>query len=390
MRKKLVFIAQFPVDYQISIYNSCAKIFDVHVIFLSDFGCEHAFDPEFNTSIKRFNKDRVWNFTSHFLRNTTFENNGSFFAHKKISHLLLLRRLRPDFTVVQGYYSFSEMIAIIFSKMIAGGSIVLKGESVLPLLKSSPDRLRDIIREKVKQFVLKLIFKRVQKIIYFSQRNKEFWLNYGADYQNMFWAPCVADAHKYLVPPKAKLQTETTYQYDIEDSTVVRVGFIGRLTARKRILETIQYFPKSNKYQLLVAGSGKLKTEIESYLQNNEIHNVKLLGPLQQDALFEFINQIDIGILLSSVDPSPKVLNEFLDLGVPCVISSDIGTAGDLIKNDVNGYVVDQISSYSIEGALQKIIERNFFKNDEIFKKHVSAWSGQNWADCFSQAMLDD
>jgi glycosyltransferase involved in cell wall biosynthesis len=390
MPKKLVFIAQFPVDYQISIYNSCTKNFDVHVIFLSDFGLENAFDPEFGDSIKRFNKDRMWNFTSHFLRNASFKNNGSFFAHKKVSHLFLLRKLRPDFVVVQGYYSFSEMLAIVFGKMIAGGSFVLKGESVLPSTKSNQNYLSKGIKERLKQSVLKLILQRVEKVIYFSQKNKEFWLNYGANSKKLFWAPCVADAHKYLTAPTNNMQMELNHFSDTVTSRVVKVGFIGRLIARKRILETIQYFPKSDKYQLFIAGSGKLHKEIESYLEKYRIQNVKLLGPLQQDTLFEFINQIDVGILLSSVDPSPKVLNEFLDLGVPCIISGDVGTAHELIKDDISGYVVDQLSAHSIRKALEKIIEKDFFKNDDIFKNHISAWSGKNWADCFSKAMLND
>ena len=155
-------------------------------------------------------------------------------------------------------------------------------------------------------------------------------------------------------------------------------------------METIKNFPKSEKYQLFVVGSGKLKGEISSFLQYHDAQNVKLVGPLEQDALFEFISLIDIGILLSSSDPSPKVLNEFLDFGVPCIISSDVGTARDLIKNDVNGYVIEQISTHSIELALEKIIKRNFFKDDDKFEKHMSVWSGQNWVKCFSQAMLDD
>lgn len=387
IRKKLVFIAQFPVDYQISIYNSCVKYFDVHVIFLSDFGCNYSFDPEFKSSIERFNKDRLWHFNYHFIINSSFKNNGSFFAHRKISHLFLLKKLKPDFIVVQGYYSFSEMVTIFFGKKIAGGLLTLKGESVLPATKLKTDSLRKKLREKLKHIVLKLVFRCVHKIIYFSQRNKDFWLNYGANPKNLFWAPCVADASEYLKPSTNNMQKTVAHLCDVEDPKIVKVGFIGRLIARKRILETVRYFPRSQKYQLLIAGSGKLAAEIEYFLKKYKKNNVRLLGPLQQDALYEFINQIDVGILLSSVDPSPKVLNEFLDLGVPCIISGDIGTAHDLIKDNISGYVIDHFSERSILTALEKIEEKKFFKNDGILELHAKKWSGTQWAECFYKEM---
>ncbi|OUU26615.1 MAG: hypothetical protein CBB97_07585 [Candidatus Endolissoclinum sp. TMED37] len=387
--KKILFIAQFPVDYQISIYNACRKNFNTNVVFLANYGHQNSYDPEFKSNIQRFNPHREWKFNYFFLNKKNFKNNGSFFAHSSLKHLTFIKDLKPDLVIMQGYFSFSEIMAIIYTKIFSEAKIILKGESVLnsELKKNKSFFLK--LKILLKKIVLKYLLKCTDKIIFFSRKNMAFWKFYSVPDSKLFWAPCIADAQTYIFNKVEEDNKIIKLQklFNSVPPKKVKLAFVGRFIERKRILETVKIITQNKNIQLFLAGSGILEQEIRELIIEKKINNVTLIGTLNYSELSVLYSQVDVGVLLSKYDPSPKVLNEFLDHEIPCIVSKEIGTANDLIKNNVSGYVLNEITTNSFNSVFKKLQKKKFFKNSLSFSKHIKKWSGEVWVKSFEKAV---
>ena len=70
----------------------------------------------------------------------------------------------------------------------------------------------------------------------------------------------------------------------------------------------------------------------------------------------KYLIKSDIFCLLSNFDASPKILNEVMNFEIPIIVSKNIGTAGDLIKNNFNGYLVENKKQFVI--SLLKLLNK--------------------------------
>ena len=68
----------------------------------------------------------------------------------------------------------------------------------------------------------------------------------------------------------------------------------------------------------------------------------------------KYLSQTDIFCLMSNFDASPKILNEVMNYKIPLIISKNIGTSGDLIKNNYNGFLVENKNQF--EDSLLKLL----------------------------------
>lgn len=116
--------------------------------------------------------------------------------------------------------------------------------------------------------------------------------------------------------------------------------FIGRLKKRKGIfdfLEIAKAYPHLNFY---MAGNGEDQSAIESYIQENNLKNVELLGTLTHPELAEILRRMDLHIFPSRSEGFPKVTLETAAAGVPSVVYPDYG-ADEWIENGINGFIVN-------------------------------------------------
>ena len=70
---------------------------------------------------------------------------------------------------------------------------------------------------------------------------------------------------------------------------------------------------------------------------------------------------------MSDYDPSPKTLNEAMNFGLPCIVSDNVGTAKDLIKNGINGYILNNTNKYKVLSYINRI----FLDKDNKLKSFI-------------------
>ncbi len=126
--------------------------------------------------------------------------------------------------------------------------------------------------------------------------------------------------------------------------------------------------------RLLICGTGPLSNWCEKYIRNHQVRTVKMLGYVANEKTKELIARAKALILPTRwYEGFPMVIAEAYSVGTP-VISSNIGNAGNLVREGITGYKITEISADSMWGAVKKIESKNLSQSVQaVFLKEYSA-----------------
>lgn len=116
--------------------------------------------------------------------------------------------------------------------------------------------------------------------------------------------------------------------------------FVGRLVDIKNIDFAIKAFAKANIEDsvFIIIGSGNIEGELKELAAKYD--NIYVVGRFEGEELYAWYNVGQVFTLPSLLEPFGAVTNEALVAGCQCLISRNAGS-NCLIKNGVNGYVID-------------------------------------------------
>ncbi len=126
------------------------------------------------------------------------------------------------------------------------------------------------------------------------------------------------------------------------DKTIL--GFIGRLSEQKGIIPFVKEVAKNkDKFsdcKILLVGSGDQEEEVRKIIKSNNMEDLFILIGYQDD-VYKFYPTIDVFFLPSLYEGLPMVVLEAMAFNKP-VISMNVGSIDEVIKDSYNGYVVDK------------------------------------------------
>ncbi|MCX5701462.1 MAG: glycosyltransferase family 4 protein [Candidatus Omnitrophica bacterium] len=141
---------------------------------------------------------------------------------------------------------------------------------------------------------------------------------------------CGIDESKVVIIPHAIDLSEYKPSYNLGDYVV----FAGRFVRQKGILTLIKAF-ESLPIKLVLLGTGELLPEIEDYIDNHNLKNIKLSGFLRGKEFQEIIKDARFVIVPSEwYENSPLIIHESFACGKP-VVASNIGGIPELVTEDV-------------------------------------------------------
>ena len=112
---------------------------------------------------------------------------------------------------------------------------------------------------------------------------------------------------------------------------------------------------KGYKTKFVIAGTGSREEQLKLYAKEKFAENVMFLGFVKNVSDLENITDIQANASFGTEAASLSLL-EGMSIGVPAVVS-DFGGNPELIKNDVNGYVVPKQNAAAMAEAIVKILE---------------------------------
>ncbi|OGY89322.1 MAG: hypothetical protein A2927_00750 [Candidatus Komeilibacteria bacterium RIFCSPLOWO2_01_FULL_45_10] len=142
--------------------------------------------------------------------------------------------------------------------------------------------------------------------------------------------------------------------------------WVGRLSREKNLDLLIDSFKivnrKFNQTVLLLAGEGPEKEKLKNQAKRLKLESAVVFYPWQDD-LVSFYKTSDLFVLCSKTEGYNRSVVEAMASGLP-VIMTNVGPAGELVKNMVNGWVLEKPGVLEITSALVTLIQ-----NEDLRKK---------------------
>ena len=91
---------------------------------------------------------------------------------------------------------------------------------------------------------------------------------------------------------------------------------------------------------LTLLGDGPLRSQLESFVESQDIKNVHFMGQVSNDAIYDQLDQADIMVSTSRFDNMPVSILEGFNAGL-LVIASDVGGIPYMIENGKNGLLFE-------------------------------------------------
>jgi len=135
--------------------------------------------------------------------------------------------------------------------------------------------------------------------------------------------------------------------------TISRLVPVKNIEMQIKAIANLKYRFKN--IELWIVGGGPEKRNYESLIKKYELEDkVRLVG--YQKDLNEFYQQADVFLLTSNSEGYGMVVIEAASYGLP-IIMTDVGCAGEFIKNNENGIIIPTKDEKVLENQMVELIE---------------------------------
>ena len=165
-----------------------------------------------------------------------------------------------------------------------------------------------------------------------------------------------------------------------KDQESIKFLFVGTLSRGKQPLYAIQIveelFKKGKNVTLDLFGDGAMKSEIETYIRNNDLESIiQLKGNQSKDAILTAYQNSHFLILPSKSEGWPKVVAEAMFWG--CVpIASPVSCISYMMGNGSRGVILQEELNQDVD-QIEAVISKQ-----EVYQKMAS--EGQTWSRQFT------
>ncbi|WP_331774330.1 glycosyltransferase [Sulfurospirillum sp. 1612] len=317
-----IIVTHIPAFYKVNLYNELAKNLNILVVFIAS-----------NTAEKRADDFIVLN-NAKFKYKVLFD--GDFQARDVIENIQklvkLLKQIEYKKLLVSGW-DLKEFWYLIFTNPKVKNCLAL--ESTI-----NESRVGGI-----RGFIKKIFLSRISTVFASGKLHVELLkaLKYKSEIK-------ITKGVGIINKPNID---------NIKKEYRKRFLFIGRLSVEKNIELLIDIFNELEQLTLTVVGVGPLEQKLKDKAKSNIIFE----GQVENQKIKQYFEINDIFILPSMAEPWGLVVEEALYFGMPVIVSKNCG-ASELIKDKVNGYVVDLDYSNSLKSTILNI-------DDNIYQKLV-------------------
>ena len=167
---------------------------------------------------------------------------------------------------------------------------------------------------------------------------------------------------------------------------------VGRFNEQKGYDYLIEVWSLVNKrhpdWKLNVYGAGELRSEIEAKIRRAGLVSNMILNEPTSDIKSKYLDS-SIYIMSSRFEGFPMALLEAMACGVPCVSFDCPCGPSDIIKNGIDGIVVDYLNIVQLADQICYLIENDTcrVKMGKLAKQNIARYSRENvmrlWVDLF-------
>jgi len=192
----------------------------------------------------------------------------------------------------------------------------------------------------------------------------------------------VVVAHRHLVD-----FTKFAVKKKISERVNV-VGYIGRLSEEKGILNLIEAIPLVLKERadthFMICGEGSLASKVEKIVKGLEA-DVKLMGWIPHEDVPQYLNKLKLLVLPSFTEGLPNIVLEAMACGTP-VLATPVGAVPDIIKDGVTGFLLRSNDPEHIADRIVELLDKpkllekvstnayNYVRENFSYEKVLETW----------------
>ena len=221
-------------------------------------------------------------------------------------------------------------------------------------------------------------------------------LNYGLAARIVVYSPVLIKQFG-LEKHRQKISVAHEYFLDFDKFKIRKpldqrdslVGYIGRLSQEKGILNFLEAIPKAvetrQETTFLIGGDGQLRPRVEEYA-NKLSNKVKFVGWIPHDELPGYLNELRLLVVPSYTETGPYIAFEAMACGTP-VLGTHVGLMADLLSDGENGFIMENNSPECIAENIIRALNhpdleqvgrnaRNLAEREFTFEKAVDSYRG--------------
>lgn len=297
-------------------------------------------------SCARQEKNRSWadtfraDYSNFVLKGVQIRLSPSRFAHYNFGIFSALDRADPDVLVVSGFYP-SMLIATLWA-IRRRKTLLLMTDGWRATMPNS------LYHRTVRPFVVS----HCAAVLVCSRKGADYFREMGVDPGRIFVAPLVP-----AWPAPSAIKAYRKRGYDIlwaahmtneVKNLAFFVEFVIALRAR---------FPN---LKVKLVGSGKDQPQTVAALRHADV-NFECEGSIRWDAMEPFFSNARLFILPSVWESWGLVCNEAMQCGTPCLVSPNVGAAGELVRDGQNGHVIPLAVEAWVDRASALLADRDLW-----------------------------
>jgi glycosyltransferase involved in cell wall biosynthesis len=204
----------------------------------------------------------------------------------------------------------------------------------------------------LRKLLAKYSLKQADIIRTVSIKKKEYLINnFSIPAKKIYVSPVFVDRQK-IENTKSEFSLRNLYPDDFIFLTV------GRLVPVKNIALQIRAIKQLNleKVKLIIIGQGPQKINLKTLVEQNNIQEQVIFVDGYVKNVADYYKSADCLLITSNMEGYCMVVAEAVLADLP-VIMTDVGCAGDLVENGVNGFVVPVNDLEALLSKMKKVIE---------------------------------
>lgn len=262
-----------------------------------------------------------------------------------------IEKEKADYFIANTRFYLTTLICIKMAKKYNKNAILIEHGSDHFTVNN---KLLDILGAKYEHFITKKIMKYNPKIYGVSKRCNSWLKHFNIKASGVFYNSVDLEAYK-------KYKDSNYEKVNPEKTTIC---FAGRIIKEKGVDMLVSAFNDLNKkydnIELLIAGDGFLKEELEKSNNNN---NIKFLGKLEYSEIMSLCNSSNIFVHPSKF---PEGLpTTILEAGLMkcAIVATDRGGTIEVINNEKYGIIVEENIKSLKKGLEKLLIDQELLKN---------------------------
>src|ERR1700730_17897285 len=294
----------------------------------------------------------------------------------------VVRQGRFDVIIVPGYRALSYWIAALAGRL-SGSAVVLASDAT-----SLSSAKADSWKANVKALLLPWLVRAFDGVLVPSTSAARFARTLGMPAERIFMAHYVIDNDFFRDRSRVVDRKAVRLGWAIPDRATVAL-FSGKLVPWKRPGDLLVAAASLDDVYVVYAGDGVLRSELEDAAATlGMTDRVLFLGFVNQTELPAVYRAADVLVLPSAYEAFGLVVNEAFACGVPAIVSSACGSAGDLVRDGLTGYVVGAGDVESLKSRLRTLAADPALRKamSERATARLEDWGPKQHAEAFAAA----